>query len=85
MSEKENKKPGAMKRAANLATAIAKHAKDGFVDVSLDEYIERINTCNKCPLQKNGICEHENCGCILSRKAWWRSENCPINKWPKQQ
>lgn len=85
MSEKnKNKSPNALKRAANFASAITRHAKDGFADVSLEEYTTRLQKCNKCDLQKNGICQHENCGCILSRKAWWRSEKCPLGKWPKQ-
>jgi hypothetical protein len=83
MSEKKGP-PGAIKRASNFAHAVAKHARDGFVDVSTEEYIKRIETCNSCELQKDGVCNHEDCGCILSRKAWWRSESCPIDKWPKQ-
>jgi hypothetical protein len=80
----KNNAPGAIKRAANFATAMAKHVQDGLADVSMDEYVKRLETCNACELQKDGVCEHENCGCILSRKAWWRSESCPLDKWPKQ-
>ena len=76
-------KPNNIKRAKNFALALAKRTKDGFVDVDGSQYIERINTCNACDLQSDGICNHEDCGCILSRKAWWRTENCPLGKWPK--
>ena len=76
------KEPGIIKKAANFAKAITKHAQDGFKDVSLEQYIERIEICNKCPLQKDGECLA--CGCIISKKAWWRSEDCPKDKWPKQ-
>ena len=41
MSEKKGP-PGAIKRASNFAHAVAKHARDGFVDVSTEEYIKRI-------------------------------------------
>tara|TARA_Y100001968_G_C18967866_1_gene530839 strand:+ start:365 stop:628 length:264 start_codon:yes stop_codon:yes gene_type:complete len=82
--EKKNK-PGAVKRAANFAKAISKHAKDNFKDVSVDDYTKRLEICNGCDFQNKGICNHEDCGCILARKAWWRSENCPIGKWAKQQ
>ena len=84
MNEEENKNPpGAIKKASNFLKAVKKHAKDGFADVSLEEYIERLEICNKCPLHKDGECIE--CGCILSKKAWWRSEDCPKDKWPKQK
>jgi len=87
MSENKKKSsvPSAIKRASNFAKAISKHAKDNFKDVSIDEYTERLSICNACELQEKGICNHQDCGCILARKAWWRSENCPIDKWPQQQ
>jgi len=82
MSDNKKKEPGIIKKATNFAKAVQKHAKDGFKDVSLEQYIERIDICNKCPLQKDGNCLE--CGCVISKKAWWRSEDCPKDKWPKQ-
>ena len=78
-----NKKPNIIKKATNFAKAVKKHAEDGFKDVKLEEYIERLDICNGCDYQKDGECIE--CGCILSKKAWWRSEDCPKDKWPKQQ
>jgi len=77
------KKVGIFKKIFNLARASKKHAQDGFKDVSIEDFKNRIEICNKCPFQKDGECLE--CGCIISKKAWWRSEDCPKDKWPKQQ
>ena len=47
------------------------------------DFKNRIEICNNCPFQKDGECLE--CGCIIAKKAWWRSEDCPKDKWPKQQ
>ena len=78
----ENKKMGMIKKVINFIKASKRHAEDGFKDVTIEEYRERLSICNKCPFQKDGECLE--CGCILVKKAWWRSEDCPIDKWPKQ-
>ena len=75
-------KPNFIKKATNLTKAITRHAADGFVKVDLPKYIERLEICNGCEFHEDGKCNE--CGCILARKAWWRSENCPIDKWPEQ-
>lgn len=77
------KKPNIFKKIFNLVKASKKHAQDGFKDVSLEDFKNRIEICNNCPFQENGECTV--CGCFIAKKAWWRSEDCPKDKWPKQQ
>lgn len=77
------KKTGIFKKIFNFATASKKHAEDGFKNVSIEDFKNRIEICNNCPFQKDGECLE--CGCIIAKKAWWRSEDCPKDKWPKQQ
>ena len=83
MEEMMNKKPNIFKKIFNLAKASKKHVQDGFKDVSLEDFKNRIEICNNCPFQENGECTV--CGCFIAKKAWWRSEDCPKDKWPKQQ
>lgn len=71
------------KKIIRFLKAIKKYAGGGFKNVTLSEYTERLNICAVCPEQENGICK--KCGCFLSKKAWWSTEDCPIDKWPKQQ
>jgi hypothetical protein len=78
-----NDKPSFIRKTKNFTKAISRHAADGFTKVVLPQYIERLQACNECEFHENGLCNHEECGCILSKKAWWRSENCPIDKWPE--
>lgn len=70
-----------IKKAINFAKALIRHGKDGFTDVSLEEYRERLKICNSCEFNSNGDCDI--CGCIIRKKAWWKSEDCPKNKWDK--
>ena len=79
--EEKNEGPGKIKKVANFAKAAAKHAANGFQEVCETEYYERVSICDKCPYRKKNECI--KCGCIISRKAWWLTEDCPENKWPK--
>ncbi len=72
-----------IKKIKTFTKAVVKHAADGFSNVCGEEYAERMKICNNCSSNNKGICTE--CGCILSKKAWWRSEDCPKDKWPKQK
>lgn len=79
------KLPPLTKQAANLGKAVVKHVKDGMKKVTRQEYQDRLNICNKC-LPPSGFrvktrCTHESCGCFISTKVWWASEDCPLGKW----
>lgn len=41
-------------------------------------YSKRMEICNNCEFNKNGICE--KCGCILKAKTKSDSK-CPLEKW----
>tara|TARA_R110000824_G_scaffold23260_8_gene83776 strand:+ start:1033 stop:1281 length:249 start_codon:yes stop_codon:yes gene_type:complete len=79
--EDEKKGPGKLKKAKNFGKAVVKHVAGGCKRVSLGKYAERLSICNKCEYKKEDECI--KCGCILSKKAWWATEDCPENKWPK--
>lgn len=49
-------------------------------NVAETEYIERMLVCGNCEHNSQGECL--KCGCIISKKAWWQTEDCPENKWP---
>ena len=77
--------PPKIQMAANLAKALAKHVGDGLKKVSIEQFKERIATCNKCPLRVKNRCTHPKCGCFIDIKAWWASEDCPDDppRWPR--
>lgn len=41
-------------------------------------YLQRLEICEKCNKNKNGICE--KCGCVVKAKTKSDSQ-CPLNKW----
>jgi hypothetical protein len=72
--------PSLAQQAANFAVALAKFAKSGFDTIGPEDYDRRILTCADCPsITKEARCKH--CGCWVSEKALWRTEDCPEGKW----
>ena len=78
----EKQLPPTLQLAKNFSKAITKHIVNGLKNVSPQQYKERLDICNGCALMENGRCTHPDCGCFLDKKAWWASENCPLEKWP---
>lgn len=81
--------PPTIQMAKNFLKAAGKHVMDGMRKVTFEEYQARIDKCNKCVppegWRMQNRCTHPSCGCFLDIKAWWRSEDCPVEKWPKLQ
>lgn len=73
--------PSFLERAKNFGVAVVKHVADGLVEVSQDDYLARLATCDKCP-HRTPDWKCNNCGCYLTIKAKWRSERCPLAMWP---
>lgn len=71
--------PPLSKQIYNFAKALTKHAVDGWQNVDEETYKARITVCETCPLRKKNRCSL--CGCFLSEKALWASEDCPEDKW----
>lgn len=77
----EKQVPSTAKQVGNFAKAALKHAKDGFSNVSFEQYLARLDVCKSCDLRLENRCTE--CGCYVDKKAWWQTEDCPKNKWPK--
>ena len=73
--------PPIFQQVKNLGTAVVKHVADGMKRVSDKEFEDRLSVCNECPLHQAGRCLE--CGCFISIKAKWNSEDCPKGKWDK--
>ncbi len=76
--------PGLLQRAWNFGNAVGRHLADGRRQVSDDELEARLAVCRKCSSCDLAamICREPTCGCYLSIKARWQSEDCPLKKWP---
>ena len=66
--------------------ALIKHARDWFRKCSRKEIRQRLDICKTCDQITGSACAH--CGCTLNlekrflNKLAWRSESCPLGKWP---
>lgn len=76
--------PGLLQKAANLGKAVARHVADGGKHVNDEVYLARLAICADCPSfdPERTSCKQKTCGCRVKNKARWRSENCPLGKWP---
>ncbi|QDU09836.1 hypothetical protein [Gimesia aquarii] len=83
-AKKEQQGPPLGRRVINLAKAVTRHVRDGGQKVSDITYQRRLEICRSCASCDLGrmVCLEMNCGCKLARKARWRSEVCPLNRWP---
>lgn len=76
--------PGLVQRAANFGKAVARHLVNGMKQLEPAAYDERIAICHQCPACDTTrlVCRHQQCGCFLTMKARWASEDCPLQRWP---
>lgn len=72
-----------LERAKNFAGAAARYVQSGFKNIPDEEYEKRLQVCKSCEYLKDEVCTL--CGCYVSIKARWATEDCPDNpsRWPK--
>jgi len=74
------------KSIAHFARALVKHARDWFRKCSQREIQARLAICKTCDQFTGTACAQ--CGCRVNleqrfrNKLAWRSEACPLGKWP---
>jgi len=71
--------PPLLQQALNFAKSTAKHVRNGMKKVSPDTLRKRLEICRNCDRLNKDRCSE--CGCFVSVKAAWQSEDCPLNKW----
>jgi hypothetical protein len=78
--------PGLMKRASSLAKAIGSETKaiaKRQANLTPDQVAARLVACRTCDqLRPNRTCA--KCGCFVDGKARFRTQDCPLGKWPKK-
>lgn len=76
--------PSISQQAFNYGKALVRHALNpGLVSPELAK--ARLAVCETCEWfrPEDRRCAHPSCGCFLDEKATWKSEDCPIKKWPE--
>lgn len=78
----KGEEPPLSTKLGNYIKAVSKHIVDGMVKLDKQESEARLEVCASCDrLGENRTCLV--CGCPVDEKAKWRSEDCPLEKWPK--
>jgi len=75
--------PSSAKIISNFVKAKIRDFKNEHKRVNLDTYLYRLSICRSCEYRNEDRCTHPDCGCYLSEKAWYDSEQCPldVNRW----
>ena len=79
----ENKMPSVFKQAKNFARSAVRHIADGGQSVPENLKNARLEICSGCDKLSGDRCSA--CGCMVSIKAAWASEECPIGKWERYE
>ncbi|GAB5440077.1 MAG: hypothetical protein Fues2KO_04260 [Fuerstiella sp.] len=76
--------PSTLQRGLNFAKAAVRHVASGMQAVSEEQKSQRLKICENCDLcdKTRMVCLHSSCGCFLNVKAGWKSEECPLERWP---
>lgn len=72
------------RQVANFVRAQIRHVADGRVKATPEALAARLAVCNACPMLRasDRRCSATGCGCPVDTKATYRSESCPLGKWP---
>ena len=73
--------PSIIKKAWNFTNALTKFVANSGKRVSKEEYRDRLEECDQCIFRDGEECLHKSCGCLLTLKAQWRTEVCPLGRW----
>jgi hypothetical protein len=75
------------RRALNFGKALLRHTADQLRQMDAATYDARLAICRQCSScdTERMVCQQPACGCALSVKAWWASERCPLDRWPKAE
>lgn len=79
--------PGLLRKAVNLAGAVAQHVMAGMQQATPEVKRLRLKICETCighggfwdPVKR--ICKHKACGCNVEAKAAMAEQKCPIGRW----
>jgi hypothetical protein len=76
--------PNIVRKAWNFGKAITGFISNSGAKVSKEDYEKRLEQCDGCIFRDGNKCLHKSCGCFLTKKAQWSSQDCPLGRWPKQ-
>ena len=79
----KQKMPSMLEQAKNFATSAAKHVMNRGQNVPENLKNARLEICSGCDKLSGDRCSA--CGCMVSIKAAWASEECPIGKWERYE
>lgn len=77
----QHQMPSLWQQMKNLTGSMIHYAKNGFGNVSEEEYTKRIAICEGCEFFEKNHRRCFRCGCFVDGKAKLSSEICPENKW----
>lgn len=77
--------PSLAHQVVNFAAAQIRHALDGRAKLDAGQTAARLAVCETCDQFRSADrrCAAAGCGCFVDLKATYRSERCPLGRWPE--
>ena len=76
----EDNPPTLLAKVGNFTVHLVRHVAAGLPRADAETLARRLALCGECDLRTpSGVCSV--CGCLLSIKASWADQKCPLGKW----
>ena len=76
--------PSLFNMISSFARDLKEYVKQGAPNVTTEDYIERLEECNRCEHLIRDKMRCGLCGCLLEHKAKWKTTKCPDLRWKTQ-
>lgn len=74
-------KLGLVEKSLNLFRSVVNHVANGLEKTPDNIKEIRLEICRGCNRYNKDLESCEECGCFVSIKTGWASEECPLKKW----
>ena len=78
------KPPSFFQMVKTFTKEIVTYIANGSPNVTTEDYISRLETCESCEHFMAQSARCGKCGCLMEHKAKMKTSDCPIGKWEKQ-
>ena len=84
-SENYVQPPSLFDMITTFTKEVSTYIAEGAPNVSTEDYIDRLDTCNGCAhfIKKSMRCG--KCGCLMQHKAKWKTSKCPLDQGAPQE
>lgn len=69
--------PSTWQMVKSFTKELSNYISQGAPNVSVDDYVQRVEACESCEHYSKEKARCTLCGCLIQHKAQWKTSNCP--------